>query len=140
MEKHVLQPLPPMRYEMRKLVLVTVMKNGHVCLHCDKHYYSVPYTYIGKRIKLFFSKSKIEVYHKYEIIARHERIKSLHQYTTDPAHMATQHQYLTDWNPERFLTEAHLIHKDVGMFIEQVLLHKAHPEQAYKSCQGILSF
>jgi len=54
--------------------------------------------------------------------------------------MATYHQYLTDWNPERFLSEAYLIHEDVGMFIEQVIKRKAHPEQAYKSCQGILSF
>lgn len=140
MEKLALQALPDARFEMRKQVMVTVMKNGHVCLHSDKHYYSVPYSYIGKKIKLLYSKSKIEIYYKYAMIATHQRIKSPHNYTTDPAHMASHHLYLTDWNPDRFLSDAHQIHKDVGFYIEQVLLRKPHPEQAYKSCQGILSF
>ncbi|MDQ3142835.1 MAG: IS21 family transposase [Bacteroidota bacterium] len=140
MEKLALQSLPDQRFEMRKHAMVTVMKNGHVCLHVDKHYYSVPYSYIGKKIKLLYSKSQIEVYYKYALIATHDRLKSAHHYTTDPAHMASHHRYLTDWNPEKFLSQAHQIHSDVGFYIEQVLIHKPHPEQAYKSCQGILSF
>jgi transposase len=140
MEKATLQPLPAMRYLMRDVALVKVMKHGHVCLHCDKHYYSVPYRFIGLKVKILYSKEKVEIYHKLELIATHDRIKSHHQYTTEPLHMATYHRYLTDWNPNRFLTEAYRIHEDVGMFIDQVIKCKAHPEQAYKSCQGILSF
>lgn len=140
MEKETLQPLHPMRFEMRETAIVTVMKNGHICLHCDKHYYSVPYSHIGKKVKLFYSKSKVEIYYKYELIAGHDRIKSPHNYTTEPAHMASFHLHLADWNPERFLSEALKIHPDVEGYIRQVLLKKVHPEQAYKSCQGILSF
>ena len=94
MEKLALQSLPGQRFEMRKQAIVTVMKNGHVCLHSDKHYYSVPYDYIGKKIKLLYSKSRIEVYYKYAMIAAHNRIKSPHNYTTDPVHMASHHLYL----------------------------------------------
>jgi transposase len=139
-EKLALQELPKGRFEMRKQAMVTVMKNGHVCLHADKHYYSVPFNYIGKKIKLLYSKSKIEVYYKYALIATHARIKSPHNYTTETTHMASHHRYLTDWNPEKFVQQAHLIHSEVGFYIEQVILRKSHPEQAYKSCQGILSF
>ncbi|MBL0340808.1 MAG: IS21 family transposase [Bacteroidetes bacterium] len=140
MEKQTLQPLHPMRFEMRQTTIVTVMKNGHVCLHSDKHYYSVPYDLIGKKVKLFYSKSKIEIYYKYDLKASHERIKSPHNYTTDRAHLATFNLHIADWNPERFLTEAGKIHPDVKSYVNQVLRKKAHPEQAYKSCQGILSF
>ena len=140
MEKQTLQPLHPLRFELRQSTIVTVMKNGHVCLHSDKHYYSVPYNYIGKKVKLFYSKSHIEIYYKYEVIARHERMKGKSHYTTDRAHMATFNLQIADWNPERFLAEARRIHPDVEDYIHQVLLKKAHPEQAYKSCQGILSF
>jgi hypothetical protein len=140
MEKQTLQPLHPMLFEMRQTAIVTVMKNGHVCLHCDKHYYSVPFDNIGRKVKLFYSKSKIEIYYKYELIASHERIKSPHNYTSDSAHMATYNLHIADWNPERFLTEAGKIHSDVELYIRQVLIKKTHPEQAYKSCQGILSF
>ena len=140
MEKQALQPLPMMRFEMRKQVMITVMVNGHVCLHCDKHYYSVPYGYIGKKVKMFFSKSKIEIYHKYKLIASHERIKSPHTYTTDSVHMASQHQFMLDRNPAWYIEEGRKIHSDVALYIEQVLLHKAYPEQGYRSCQGILGF
>jgi hypothetical protein len=140
MEQQVLQPLPSMRFEMRENVYVTVMKNGHVCLHRDKHYYSVPFINVGKKVKIFFSKSIVDIYYKYELIASHTRIKSPHSYTTEAAHMATYNNHLLDWNPQRFIEEAHNIHEDVGNYITLVISKKPHPEQAYKSCQGILSF
>jgi transposase len=140
MEKLALQPLPENRFEMRQQVLVTVMKNAHVCLHADKHYYSVPFEHNGRKVKILFSKSRVEIYYKLALIASHERIKSPHQYTTVDTHMATHHSQLTEWNPSRFITEAYKISEDVGSYIEQVIARKPHPEQAYKSCQGILSF
>ncbi len=140
MEKQMLLPLHPIRFEMRETARVTVMKNGHVCLHADKHYYSVHYSYIGKKVKLFYSKTTIDIYYEYELIASHERVKSPHTYTTDPSHMATYNLHIADWNPERFIAEGSKIHPDVELYIREVLCNKSHPEQGYKSCQGILSF
>jgi hypothetical protein len=54
--------------------------------------------------------------------------------------MPPQHRYLTEWNPAFFLDQAKAIDPVVEEFIRQVLTRKKHPEQAYKSCQGILSF
>lgn len=140
MEKPALQPLPDKRFEMRKQLDLTVMKNGHVHLSTDKHYYSVPYSYIGKKVRLLYSKSFVEVYHRHELIASHPRIKSPHNYTTDPAHMASQHQFVSDWSPDYFLKLAREISPDVELYISQVLIKKNHPEQAYKSCHGILNY
>jgi hypothetical protein len=140
MEQQVLQALPPMRFEMRENVHVTVMKNGHVCLHRDKHYYSVPSINVGRKVKIFFSKSVVDIYYKYELIASHIRSKAPHCYTTVAEHMATFNNEILDWNPQRFIEEADKIHEDVGHYIALVISKKAHPEQAYKSCQGILSF
>lgn len=140
MEKQVLQPLPPMRFEIRENVQVTVMKNGHVCLHRDKHYYSVPSNHVGKKVKMFFSKTIVDIYYKYELIASHLRSRARYGYTTVPEHMATYNNEILEWNPQRFIEEAHKIHEDVGHYIELVISKKTHPEQAYKSCQGILSF
>ena len=140
MEKEVLQPLPPMRFEMRENVQVTVMKNGHVCLHRDRHYYSVPSNHMGKKVKIFFSKKDVYIYYKYELIASHPRTKVPYGYTTIPEHMATYNNEILDWNPQRFIDDANKIHSDVGHYIELVIAKKPHPEQAYKSCQGILLF
>lgn len=140
MERATLHPLPEKRFELRSSSIATVMKNGHVCLGVDKHYYSVPYGYISKKVRLLYSRSSVEIFYRYESIASHQRIRSAHNYTTDPSHMATQHQVLAEWNPDYFLRQARSISKDVEFYIAQVLNKKPHPEQAYKSCQGILSF
>ena len=140
MEKQTLQPLPLMRYEMRKSVVITVMVNGYVRLHCDKHCYSVPYKYIGRKVKMFYSKSKVEVYYKYEQIASHDRIKSPHNYTTERTHMASTHQFMTERTPAFYIDAGNKISEAVGLYIEQVLERKKYPEQGYRSCQGILSF
>jgi transposase len=138
-EKHVLQPLPTARFELRSSLVATVM-NGHVSLSVDKHYYSVPYGYISKKVRILFSKSLVEVFYKYERIASHKRLRSPHNYTTDSSHLATQHQVMAEWNPDYFLSQGRAIGKEVEFYIAQVLQKKHHPEQAYKSCQGILSF
>ena len=48
-EKETLGPLPALRYEAKQQAMVTVMKNGHVCLRADRHYYSVPSTSLVKK-------------------------------------------------------------------------------------------
>lgn len=116
------------------------MKNGHVSLNADKHYYSVPYRFIGKKVKLMFSRTTVEVYYNYECIATHQRIKSPYNYTTDKEHLASTHRFVADWTPERFVQWGENIHEDVKLYILKILARKQHPEQAYKSCVGILSF
>lgn len=139
-ERAALAPLPPLRYELKKHLFVTVMKNGHVSLNADKHYYSVPYRFIGKKTKLMYSHTTVQVYYNYQCIATHQRIKSSYGYTTDKSHLASTHRFVSDWTPERFLTWAESIHEDVKLYILKILARKQHPEQAYKSCVGILSF
>jgi transposase len=139
-ERSTLQPLPASRYEMKKQIFATVMKNGHVALSPDKHYYSVPYRYIGRKVKIMYTRKSVEVYYNYQRIALHVRLKSPYQYTTDKDHLASTHRFVSDWTPERFITWAEAIHEDVKHYILKVLDRKQHPEQAYKSCVGILGF
>jgi transposase len=139
-ERATLQPLPVLRYELRKQLFVTVMKNGHVSLNVDKHYYSVPYRFIGKKVKLMYSRNTVEIFYNYQRIAMHERIKSPYNYTTDKDHLASTHRFVTEWTPERFLSWGESIHEDVKLYILKILQRKQHPEQGYKSCLGVLTF
>jgi transposase len=140
MELSALQPLPATGYEMRKLKQVTVMKNGHVYLTEDQHYYSVPYELIGKKLKMQYSRSEVNLYLHYELIAIHKSLRSPHNYTTVAEHMPAQHRYVMEWNPAFFMAKAKEIDPVVEYYISQVLAKKQHPEQGYKSCMGILSF
>ena len=69
----------------------------------------------------------------------HKRTKSAYQYTTEKEHLASTHRFVSEWTPERFTSWAENIHEDVRLFILKVLDKKQHPEQAYKSCLGILT-
>ncbi|MBS1606926.1 MAG: IS21 family transposase [Bacteroidetes bacterium] len=139
-ERAALMPLPAMRYELKKQLFATVAKNGHVGLGPDKHYYSVPYRFIGKKVKLLYSRHTVEIYYNYERIALHRRSKAPYQYTTDKEHLASTHRFVSEWTPERFADWAGSIHEDVRLYVLKVLDRKQHPEQAYKSCMGILGF
>jgi transposase len=139
-EREALGSLNPFRYQIKEQAMVTVMKNGFVRLSKDVHYYSVPYQYIGKKVKILYTAHNVDIYFRYELIACHKRQTRRYQYTTDPKHLASQHQFLTEWSPESFLKRAADIHEDVASYIAKVLELKPFPEQAYKSCWGILGF
>jgi len=139
-EQKTLQELPKLRYEFKHQSIVTVMKSGHVCLGEDKHYYSVPFKYIGYKVKIIYSASIVEIYYKYERIALHNRLRSPYNYTSIESHLASTHRFVSEWSTERFIKWAESIHPDVKQFIEGIFEKKQHPEQSYKSCLGVLGF
>lgn len=138
-EKDLLSPLPMERYQIKETAWVTVMKTGHVCLQKDKHYYSVPYRFNGKKVKLIWSVKQVWIYYKYECIATHNRTKSAYNYTTIEDHLASSHKFIAQWNPEYFLCWARGIDPNVEQLIAAILEKKKYPEQAYRSCIGVLS-
>ena len=138
-EKNKLMPLAQDRYEMKSFRYVTVMKNSHIHLSDDKHYYSIPYRFIGKKVKMVYSTSQVSVYYNKERIAFHKRDVRQFGYTTIKEHLPSAHQFVSDWNPDKFLSWAARIDPKVKQYITRILESKTYPEQAYRSCVGILS-
>ena len=139
-EKNVLQALPVCRYESRRKQVVQVQKNNHVRLGEDIHYYSVPFEYISQSATILYSQTKVDIYIGYVLVASHNRDRRPYCYTTVADHMASKHQYASDWTPEKFIERASCVGESTRDYIIRILELKQHPEQAYKSCQGILSF
>lgn len=96
--------------------------------------------HIGKKVNILYNSSMLEIYLKYEKIAAHARNYKPYGYTYNADHLASCQRVMTEWNPNKFLQEAASIHPDVENYIRQVIETKNHPEQAYKSCRGILNF
>lgn len=138
-EKSTLTPLPQLPYELCTIKEHKVMKNGHVSLHEDRHYYSVPYELIGKRVKLIYNSSKVEIYHQFRLVAVHVRSYRRNRYTTSADHLASKHRFLSEWNVDFFLEKANAISTEVAVFIERLMESKQHPEQGYKACSGVLN-
>lgn len=141
LEKHTLQPLNPYLFEPMTVQLSTVNKYGHVLLSVDKRYYSVPYKLIGKRLKIKYTTTQLQVFDDNEIVAVHDRYigKEL-KYITIQDHLASHHKYAADWNPQKFMTTANEIGESVAQYIAKILAREVYPEQSYKSCTGVLNF
>lgn len=139
-EKQELRPLPNKHFEIRYQSFATVMQNGHVQLSEDKNYYSVPYQYIRKKVKLSYTSGTVEIYYKYNRIALHKRNYKHYVYTTTSEHLASTHRFVSQWSAERFIEWAEKIDPSVKEYIVHIIESRTHPEQAYKSCMGILGF
>ena len=138
-ERQTLRPLPEERYEIKKTNLVTVMKNSHVQLREDKHYYSIPYRYIGEKVKLSYTSKDVSIYLKGERIAYHVRERKPYKYSTVKEHLPSHHQFVSEWNPEKFIHWAEGIHPVVKTYIEGILSQQTYPETLYRACVGVLS-
>jgi len=50
-----LRVLPTTRYELKDYKQSTVQKNLHIFISKNKNYYSVPHTYVGKKVSVIIS-------------------------------------------------------------------------------------
>jgi transposase len=139
-ERHTLQALPVLPYEFKHQQQATISVNGHICLKEDKHYYSVPYQCIGKKVKILYTSTHVEIFYNYVSIAQHQRNRKNFGYTTVTEHLASTHKYLSKWNPDRFISWAQSIDDSVKTFIIRLMETKSYPEVSYKACQGVLGF
>jgi len=138
-EKDALKPLPDELYEIKHYKRLKVGFNYHVYLSEDRHSYSVPYRARGRYVELFFTGKTVEIYENNTRIAIHKRSRKVNGYSTLKEHMPPNHQWMTDWSPDRLIKWALNLGSPVKDVIETVLLSKEHPEQAYKTCLGILN-
>ncbi len=138
LERSSLLALPELPYQLMSVKVCTVMKNTHICLGEDKHYYSVPHQYMGKKVKILYNDDRVEIFYHYHPIAKHKRDKRKHKYTTLREHLAGSQQYVSDWSYEFFVGEGNKISEEVGSFLASLMESVPHPEQGYRSCSGIL--
>jgi transposase len=138
-EKEALRPLPAQRYEFKKYAHLKVAFNYHIYLSEDIHYYSVPYRFISKKVKVIYTEGSVEIFYNNLRIAYHKRNREKGGYTTTDSHMPSNHAYYASWSPERITGWAAKVGPDVEKMIAEILKAKKHPEQAFKVCLGIIS-
>jgi len=96
-EKNVLKPLNKYRYDPMTTKAATVGKTGFVTV--EQRYYSVPYKFIGKKVKLMYNRTKVEAFSEHELIAVHVRHFGKDKYIQNNDHLASWHRYPTQVEP-----------------------------------------
>ena len=138
MEYPVLKPLPPQAYVIKHFKRAKVQKTSHVYLSEDKHYYSVPYRFIGKGVRIHYSHRVVEVYHHNERIASHLRDRTASGYTTKKEHLPSEHQFYLDWSPDFFITKAQQIGPYMTQYVKRLFTQSGYAETKYKTAMGIV--
>ena len=136
LDKPALKPLPryPYRYTHIKPVRV------HIDYHVEylRHHYSVPHQYVGEKLELHAGESLVTIYFRQQAVASHVR-KHGPGITTEAAHMPTRHRKHMQWTPGRLKNWARDIGPEVLLWVDKQLKSRAHPEQAYRVCLGLLN-
>jgi transposase len=140
-ERSLLKVLPTEPFAPKKTVLLTVQRNYHVQLSEDHRYYSVPYQYVGKKVKVLYDHRVVEVYLEGERIALHVRKSHNKAYTTFAEHMPPHHQRMQQikgFNREDLLAQAARIGTATVQATTLMLENSIYIEQNYKACFGML--
>ena len=131
-----LAPLPVRAYEYAVWKVARVHVDYHVVF--EKHYYSVPYTLSGKEVHIRATEKTLEIFYQRRRVASHPRSKAKGRFSTHSVHMPPEHQFYSQWSPERFLRWAREIGEQTTELVSVALDARGHPEQAYRTCLGIL--
>ena len=131
-----LKPLPAEPYQFAIWKEAKVHIDYHV--EFDKHYYSVPHQLIGEGVFMRATEHTVEIFHKRRRVASHPRSRARGRHTTQVEHMPANHRHYAEWSPERFLKWAQEIGPQTHDLIETALASRRHPQQAYRTCLGIL--
>jgi transposase len=140
-EQGLLKSLPSEPFSPKKVVVLTVQRNYHVQLSEDHLYYSVPYQYVGKKVKVLYDNRVVEVYLNTDRIALHLRKPHCKAYTTLADHMPPHHQRMQTikgWNKEDLLLQATGIGTATLQAATLMLENSIYIEQNYKACFGML--
>ena len=121
-----LQPLPKTKYEFSDWKEAKVQFNYHV--EYQGYFYSVHYTYIGQLCSIRATSRVIEIFIGTNRVAVHNRnYDRFKRYRTLPEHMPEEHEAVSGWSTERFLSWAEKIGPNTREFIKHVLKSREYP-------------
>ena len=135
-DKPALKALPAVPYELAYWKKAMVHIDYHV--EVERHYYSVPYALVKKKLDVRYTASTVECFYRNKRVASHLRGNRLGRHTTIREHMPVSHQKYLEWTPDRFKRWAAKIGRQTLILTETLLVKRGHPQQAYRSLMGIL--
>ena len=134
-DRPALRPLPPERYETAHFKPAKANIDYH--LELDRHYYSVPYIYAGEVLDTRSTASTVEVFRRGRRVASHIRSRKP-GYSTDPEHMPESHKRHAEWTPSRIVAWCAKTGPSTAELAGAIMAARAHPEQGFRSCLGII--
>jgi len=136
LDRPALQPLPAHAYAFAEWKKVRVNIDYHVDV--EGHYYSVPYQLVRKSLDARYTARTVECFHKGQRVASHIRSLLKGHHTTVAEHMPKSHREYAQWTPQRLIRWAENTGPATAGVVQTILARRAHPQQGFRSCLGIL--
>jgi transposase len=135
-DRPALKPLPAEPYILAEWRIRRVGIDYHV--EVEAHYYSVPYRFARLEVEVRLTARTVEIFHKGERIAAHQRMSGNHRHTTLPEHMPSSHRRYAGWTIARIREDAARIGPATAALCDLILNERSHPEQGFRTCLGIV--
>ena len=136
-EKQYLKPLPATTYEIRYYRRAKVQKMGYIYLSSDKHYYSVPYRFIGKHVEVCHTERVVEIFYNHQRLCTHKRDKAPGHYSTQKEHIPEGPNKYSEWSLPFFQKKASSIGPNAVQYITRLILQYPYKPIGYKQAMGI---
>jgi transposase len=135
-ERAALRPLPATDYEYAEWRKARVNIDYHV--EVEAFFYSVPHQLLREEVETRTTTKVIEIFHKGRRVAAHARRYGGDRHGSKTEHMPSHHRFFAEWSPERFRRWGADFGPDTEGLMIAILATRRHPEQAFRSCLGVL--
>jgi transposase len=109
------------------------------CVEFEGHRYSVPFTLVGRHVEVRANLNTVEIFCDSLRVCGHPRSISRRGFTIEKAHMPVAHREYAEWTPERLGSWAAHTGPSTQEYVRRMMASRLHPQQAFRSCMGILS-
>ena len=133
----VLRPLPAARFVISRWKTAKVNIDYHV--EFEAHYYSVPHRLVGTKIDVRVTGALLECFASNQRVAGHAVSTVRGGLTTTPEHMPDSHRAHLQWTPAKLIAWGQRIGVSTAAVVTWQLERRAHPEQGYRACLGLLA-
>jgi transposase len=135
-EKKTLKALPALSFELSEYRSAKVHPDCHI--QVDKNFYSVPYVYVGERVRVRVTEKVIEVFSEdSQPIAVHGRLSGIGKFSTFDAHYPEKKLSVARFEVRHAQEQAKNLGPDVEKLVDH-LLSGQHPLRHLRRVQGIL--
>lgn len=135
-DRPALKPLPREPYQYAEWKKACVNLDYHIAV--DHHYYSVPHAFARQRIDVRLTANTVECFAGSERIASHVRSPHRNRYSTINEHMPPSHRQYAEATPANIVRRAGASGPAAAELVDRILASRQHPEQGYRSCQGLI--
>jgi len=135
-ERTALQALPKAPYEVADWLRRKVGPDYHI--EVERHYYSVPYTLVGKQLEVRLTARVVEFFERDRRVASHARSFMPGRHTTCAEHMPPAHRAHASWTPERIRRWVGRTGPEARRMADEIMSSRLHPQQGFRACLGLI--